>query len=53
MKMFRRVFIFGRITAAHVPTFEAHPQMQPCVAGFDAILTDVFVGLRELDLIEM
>jgi hypothetical protein len=53
MKMFRRVFVFRRIAASHIPADHAHPQVNPYVAKFDALFTDVSVGSPELDLIQV
>ena len=36
-----------------MPTFEAETQMHPRVADLDAILTYMFVGLLDFDLIKM
>jgi hypothetical protein len=47
------VFIFRRIAAADVSAFEAHPQVNPGVPGFYAVLANALVGLRKLDLSQM
>jgi hypothetical protein len=53
MKMLGGMFVLRRIAAAHVPADHAHPQVNPGVAHFDALCTDVNVGGPELDLIQM
>ncbi len=53
MKVLGRMLIPGRIAATNVATFEAKPQVDPCVSSFDAVLTDVFVCDREFHPIEM
>ena len=32
---------------------QAHAQMDPGVAGFDAVLTNVLIGFGHVDLVEM
>ena len=53
MKVLGGVLVLGRIAATNVTAFQAEPQMHPCVSGFDALFTDVFVCALEFDLIEM
>jgi hypothetical protein len=36
-----------------MPAAQAHPQVNPAIAGLDAVLTDVLVGLGDLDLVKM
>jgi hypothetical protein len=45
VEMFGGVFVFGAIAAAHVPTFQAQPQMDPVVAHFETFFAAVCVGL--------
>jgi hypothetical protein len=47
------VFIFRRVTASDVSAFEAHPQVNPGVPVFYAVLTNALVGLGKLDLIQV
>src|ERR1051326_7745421 len=55
----RRVVVLGGvlvlrgIAAAHVPTTQTKPQVDPAVACFNAIFTHMFIGRRQLDLIIM
>jgi hypothetical protein len=51
MEMLGRVLILRRIAAADVATFETKAQMNPGVASLHAILTNVLVGLRHVNLI--
>jgi hypothetical protein len=53
VKMLGGVFILRRIAATDVPAYHAHAQMDPGVAHFHALFTDVSVSGRELDLIQM
>jgi len=53
MKMFGGVFVLGRIAATHVAALRAHAQVDPCVAGFDALFADVRVSADVFDLCEM
>jgi hypothetical protein len=52
-KMLRSVFVLRRIAAAHLPAHHAHPQVNPGVTHFHAFFTDVYVGGRDLDLIQV
>jgi hypothetical protein len=45
VEMFGGVFIFGTIAAAHVPTFQAQPQMHPVVAHFKTFFAAVCMSL--------
>lgn len=47
------MLVFGGIAAADMSAFQAHAQMDPHVAGLDAVLADVLVRLGESDLIKM
>jgi hypothetical protein len=53
MEMFRGVFVLRRIAASHIPAHHAHPQVNPGVAKFDALFTDVRAGSRDFDLIQV
>jgi hypothetical protein len=53
VEVFGGVFVLRRIAAAYIPADHAHPQVNPGVAKFDALFTDVNVGRPELDLIQM
>jgi hypothetical protein len=53
VKVFGGVFILRRIAATHTPARHAHAQVNPGVADFHALFTDVFVGGCDLDLIQM
>jgi hypothetical protein len=45
-----RVAIFGRIATADVAAFEAHPQMYPGIADFQAIFATLGVRLYFLQV---
>jgi hypothetical protein len=45
VEMFGGVFVLGTITAAHVSTFQAQPQMHPVVAHFKTFFAAVCMGL--------
>jgi hypothetical protein len=49
--VFRRVLVFRRIAAAHVPAGKAEPQVDPLVSGFHTIFADVLIGLGDSNLI--
>jgi hypothetical protein len=53
VEVLRGVLIFRRVAAADVSAFEAHPQVNPRVSGFYAVLANALVGLGKLDLIEV
>jgi hypothetical protein len=53
MEMLRRVLVLRRIATAHVPALQTKPQMDPGIAGLDAILANVLVRFGELDLVNM
>lgn len=53
MEVLSSVLVLGRVATSDVPALQAHAQMYPGVAGLYAILADVLVGFRELDLIQM
>ena len=46
MEMFGGVLIFGRVTATDVAAGEANSQVNPPVAGFHAIFTNMVRGLE-------
>src|SRR5271157_3940114 len=41
------------MATAHMAAFQAESQMYPSVADLDAVFTNVHLGVRDLDLIEM
>jgi hypothetical protein len=53
MKVLGSVLVLGRIATTHVTTLQAKAEMNPCVSGFDAVLTNVFVCALEFDVVEM
>jgi hypothetical protein len=53
MEVFCGVPIFRRIATADLPADEAHAEVDPFVACFRALFTDVLVGFSDFDLIEV
>jgi hypothetical protein len=53
VEMLGRVFILRRVATGGISADEAHAQVNPGVAGFDAIFADMFIGFSYFDLIEM
>jgi hypothetical protein len=52
-EMLGRMLVLGRIAAAHVPTNETQAQVNPRIAGLGTILTHMFIGFPEFDLIKV
>ncbi len=53
VKVFSGVFILGRVAATGMPADEAHAQMDPGIAGLNAVLTNMFARFSHFDLIEV
>jgi hypothetical protein len=53
VKMLGRVFVFGRIAAAHVAAAQAQAQMNPGIAHLEAFLASAGVRLHVLNLVEV
>jgi hypothetical protein len=53
VKMFGGVLVLRRIATADVPAFQAHPQMNPGVAHFQALFATLRAGLYVSDLIQV
>src|SRR5260370_32853292 len=53
LKMFGGVLVLRRIAATHLPAGHAHAQVNPGVTDLDAVFTDVLLGRRDLDLVQM
>jgi hypothetical protein len=53
VKMFRGVFVWGRVAACGVPADQTHAQVDPGAANLHAVFTHVFVCRSNFDLIEM
>src|ERR1022692_613629 len=47
------MFVLGRVAEPDMSAFQAQPQVYPRVSQFDALLTNVNFGVRNLDLVEM
>jgi hypothetical protein len=47
------VLVLRGIAASDVSAFEAHPQVNPGVPGFYAVLANALVGLGKFDLIQV
>jgi hypothetical protein len=52
-EMFAGMLVLGRIAAAHVSAAQAQAQVDPAVAGLNAVFTHVFVGLFDFDLVQV
>ena len=53
MKMLSGVFVLGGIATTHISALQAQSQVHPGISEFDALFTNVFLGVSDLDLIEM
>jgi hypothetical protein len=53
VKMLRGVTVLRRVTATHVPTSLAEPQVDPNVAHLQALLTASGVGFDLLNVFQM
>src|SRR6478752_6651982 len=53
MIMLRRMLVLRRVTAAHVSAFQAQPQMDPRIAGLDAVFADIGLGGFKFDLLQV
>ena len=53
VEMLGRVLVLGRVATANVPASEAQTQVNPRIADFDAILTHMFIGFSDFDLIKV
>jgi hypothetical protein len=53
MKVFGRVLVLRGIAASDMPARQAQPQVNPGVAGLDAVFANVFIATPDLDLIQM
>lgn len=53
VKMFGRVFVFGFIAAADMPTGKAHSQVNPRIAHLQTFFTAARIWFNRLDLIEV
>lgn len=53
MKMFGRMFVFGRIAAADVAADETHAEMDPLISHFYALFANMRFGFADFDLIQV
>jgi hypothetical protein len=53
MEMFRCMLVLGRIATGGVSANEAHAEVDPAIARFYAVLTNVLVGFFYFDLVEV
>ena len=51
MEVFGSMLVFGVVTAAYVPAFEAESEMYPGVTAFNALFTDMSCGVGNFYLI--
>jgi hypothetical protein len=48
-----RVLVLGRIAATHMPARQTQAQMHPRIAHLDAFFANMYVGVLNLNLIQM
>jgi hypothetical protein len=53
VEVFRGVLVLGRVATPHMPARQAQAQVNPFIAGLNAVLTDMFVGFRDFDLVQV
>jgi hypothetical protein len=53
LKMLGRVLVFGRVTAADMSAAQAQSELNPSVAGLQAIFASLRAGCNVMDLIEV
>src|ERR1700693_3139115 len=53
VELFGGVLVFGGVAAADLAAHHAHTEVNPGVAEFDALFTDVRIGARDLNLGQM
>jgi hypothetical protein len=53
VKMFGRMLILGRVATTHMSASETQAQVNPGVAGFDAVLAHMRVGGLNFDLVQV
>jgi hypothetical protein len=53
VEMLGRMLVLGRVAAANVSASEAQTQVNPRIAGFGTVLTHMFIGFSDLDLIKV
>jgi hypothetical protein len=53
VEMLGRVLVLGRVAAANVPATETQTQVNPRIASLRALLTHVFTGFSDFDLIKV
>jgi hypothetical protein len=53
VEMLGRMLILGRVATANVPAGEAKTEVDPRVARFGTVLTHMFIGFSDFDLIKV
>jgi hypothetical protein len=53
VEVLSRVFVFGRITAPHMPARQTQAQMHPRITHLDALFAKMYVGVLNFNLVEM
>jgi hypothetical protein len=53
VKMFGRMFVFRRITAANMAAGETHAQVNPLISHLRALFADMRCGFANFDLIKV
>jgi hypothetical protein len=52
VKMLGGMLVLGRIAASHMSALGAQAQVDPGVAGLNAVFADVHVGLDDLEVVD-
>jgi hypothetical protein len=53
MEVLGGMLVLRRVAAANMAAYETQTQVNPRVAGLNAVLTDMFVGFSDFDLIKV
>jgi hypothetical protein len=51
VKVLGGMLVFGRIAAAHMTAIGAQTQVDPGIAGFDAVFADIYVRFYNLQVL--
>jgi hypothetical protein len=53
LEVFGGMLVLGRVATAHMFATETQAQVNPAIAGLNAVLADMFVGFFDLDLVQV
>ena len=53
MKVLGSMPVLRRVAASHMPALQTKTQVDPRISRLDAVLAHTFVGIGDLDLIQM